>query len=133
MTRKKCFVSAVYIFAVFLCFQTLPSQDKKYSQGKTYSADQLRQDFTILRNALEEGHAGLYRYTPKPELDEHFASIEKKLDRSMTELEFYRMLAPLIAHIHDGHTSISFSQSLENSLSSDPALFPLNLRFSSLI
>jgi hypothetical protein len=114
------------IFVFVLCYQPLSPQD---NDGKTYTPDQLRKDFTILRNALEEGHAGLYRYTPKKELDEHFESIEKKLDRSMTEMEFYRMLAPLIAHIHDGHTAISLSQSLENSLAATSDLFPFNLRF----
>ena len=126
MTRKK---SAVFIIIIFFCllnYQYLYSQD---DPGKTYTADQIKQDFTILRNALEEGHAGLYRYTPKKELAEHFESIEDNLDRPMKELEFYRMLVPLIAHIHDGHTGISLSQSLENSLSAAPNLFPINLRF----
>ncbi|UCE41488.1 MAG: hypothetical protein JSV17_00405 [Candidatus Aminicenantes bacterium] len=129
MTRNKSVVFIVAVFALVLCCQTLSSQDKSDSYGKTYSADQLQKDFTIFRNALEEGHAGLYRYTPKTELDEHFESVEKELLRSMTELDFYRMLAPLIAHIHDGHTNISLSRSLENSLSTKPNLFPFNLRF----
>ena len=129
MTRKKLVFFATAIFAVFLCYQPLSSQEKRSSLGKIYAADQLQQDFMILRKALEEGHAGLYRYTPKAELDKHFESIEKKLDRSMTEFVFLRMLAPLIAHIHDGHTSINLSQTLENTLSAEPNLFPFNLRF----
>ena len=114
------------LFVCVLSYQHLSPQD---FQGKTYTIEQLHQDFTILRNALEEGHAGLYRYTPKKELDEHFESIEKKLTRPMKELEFYRILVPLIGHIHDGHTSINLSQSLENSLSDKPILIPINLRF----
>ncbi len=114
------------IFVCVLSYQHLSSQD---NSGKTYTFDQIQQDFKILRNALEEGHAGLYRYTPKKELDEHFESIEKKLTRPISELEFYRMLVPLIAHIHDGHTSINLSQSFEKSLSTEPILFPVNLRF----
>lgn len=118
MTRRKLAFFLAAIFIVLLC-----------CQGKTYTAGQLQQDFKILRNALEEGHAGLYRYTPKAEMDEHFESVEKNLDRSMTELEFFRLLAPLIAHIHDGHTGISLSQSLAKALDSSPDLFPFNLRF----
>lgn len=129
MTKNKFVVFIVAVFAVVLCYQPISSQEKTDNLGKTFTADQLQQDFTILRNALEEGHAGLYRYTPKTELDEHFESIEKELDRSMTEQDFYLMLAPLIAHIHDGHTSISLSQFLERSLSSESNIFPFNLRF----
>lgn len=129
MTQKKLAFFPAAIFVVLLCCYLLPSQEKSDSLGKIYKAGQLQQDFKILRNALEEGHAGLYRYTPKAEMDEHFESVEKNLDRSMTELEFFRLLAPLIAHIHDGHTSISLSQSLEKALNSSPDLFPFNLRF----
>ena len=34
--------------------------------------EKLREDFRILRGALEEGHPGIYRYTPKAELDKRF-------------------------------------------------------------
>jgi hypothetical protein len=129
MIRKKFVFLATAIFVIILCYQSLIPLEKAINLRKTYTADQLEQDFKIFRNALEEGHAGFYRYTPKTELDEHFESIEKNLNRSMTELEFCRMLTPLIAHIHDGHTSISLSQPLENTLSIEPNLFPINLRF----
>ncbi len=129
MTRKKLVFFAIALFAAALCGHPLESQGQSDNLGKTYSPDQLQQDFKIFRNALEEGHAGLYRYTSKEEMDALFESVEKSLDRSMTELDFFRMLAPLIAHIHDGHTSISLSQSLEKILESMPDLFPFNLRF----
>jgi hypothetical protein len=129
MTRKKLVFFALALFTAALCGYPLESQDQKENLGTTYTPDRLQQDFKILRNALEEGHAGLYRYTPKAEMDEHFESVEKSLEQPMTELGFFRMLAPLIAHIHDGHTGISRSQSLEKTLDSIPDLFPFNLRF----
>ena len=46
----------------------------------------------------------------------------------MTEYEFYCMLAPLIAHIHDGHTRASLSAALDSHLSDQTILFPFNLR-----
>jgi C-terminal processing protease CtpA/Prc len=129
MTRKKLLYFLTAFFIMILFCHPLFSQAERGNRRKIFTADQLRKDFAIFRNALEEGHAGLYRYTPKTELDEYFESIAKKLDRPTTELDFYRMLAPLIAHIHDGHTSISLSQSLENILDATPNLFPFNLRF----
>jgi hypothetical protein len=105
------------------------SRERTNDTLKEYLSQQLREDFRILRTALEEGHAGLYRYTPKAEIDEHFESVEKDLDRPMTEWAFYKLLAPLIAHIHDGHTRISLSTSLENTLDNTPNLFPFNLKF----
>ncbi len=123
-------IAAVFLIVlVFRSLAPLKSQQKAEYPDKKFTVEQLQQDFQIFRNALEEGHAGLYRYTSKEEIDAHFASIEKQLDRPLTEYDFYRLLAPLIAHIHDGHTRISLSASLEDSLASQPLLFPFNLRF----
>ena len=55
----------------------------------------LQEDFRIFRSALEEGHSGIYRYTPKAELDRSFDTASKQIVRSMSALEFYRMLAPV--------------------------------------
>jgi C-terminal processing protease CtpA/Prc len=129
--NSRIFLIAV-IFLVVLGFQSiasLESQQKSADPEKAFTIEQFQQDFRIFRNALEEGHAGLYRYTPKEEMDEHFATIQKQLDRPHTEYDFYRLLAPLIGHIHDGHTRISLSASLEDFLAWQPILFPFNLRF----
>jgi len=67
----------------------------------------LQEDFQIARRALEEGHSGIYRYTPKAELDSAFDDAAKRLDRPMTPLEFYRVLAPVVARIKCGHTSVN--------------------------
>jgi hypothetical protein len=117
------------IVPVSQSFSLQENQEKASGPDKTFPIERIQEDFRIFRNALEEGHAGLYRYTPKEELDAHFASIGKELDRPLTEYDFYRLLAPLIAHIHDGHTRINLSATLEDSLASQPVLFPFNLRF----
>jgi hypothetical protein len=74
--------------------------------GKTqrvFTPQQLRTDFTVIRQALEEAHPGLYRYQTKEQVDRQFTTIEKALKRGMTEYEFYRLVNPLIASIGDGH------------------------------
>jgi hypothetical protein len=72
----------------------------------------LRQDFRILRGALEEGHPGIYRYTSKPVLDRRFDQAEKALDRPMNIYEFYRIVAPVVAAIKCGHTGVRVSPDL---------------------
>ena len=37
--------------------------------GKTIEPDKLVVDFRLARQALEEGHSGIYRYTAKEKLD----------------------------------------------------------------
>ena len=74
--------------------------------NQTFSPQALNEDFLFLRKTLEEGHPGLYRYTSKAEMDRLFDETQHKLNRPMDELAFYRILAPLIAAIKDGHTSL---------------------------
>lgn len=70
---------------------------------------QLREDFQIARQALEETQSGLYRYTKKSELDQIFDAAEKSLDHPMNFYEFYRLMMPTIAAIKGGHTTLALS------------------------
>lgn len=73
-------------------------QDERLTQA------QLRRDFGILRESLEEGHAGLYRYRTKEEMDARFSAVEAEFDRPMEHHTFVRHIAALISYIGDGHT-----------------------------
>ncbi|HEV3115962.1 MAG TPA: S41 family peptidase, partial [Gemmataceae bacterium] len=75
--------------------------------------EKLREDFRILRGAFEEGHPGIYRYTPKSELDKHFDQAEKALDRPMDAYEFYRVVAPAVATLKCGHTGVRVNPDLD--------------------
>jgi hypothetical protein len=68
----------------------------------TLEPPQLKSDFALFRQALEEAHPSLYRYTTKRELDAQFARAEAKLTRPMTILQFRNVLAPVRAVIKDG-------------------------------
>src|SRR6185295_3571476 len=59
----------------------------------------LQADFQIMRNALEEGHGGIYRYTTKADTDRTFARAYLQLNKPMTDVEFWRLVAPVVAHI----------------------------------
>jgi hypothetical protein len=69
--------------------------------------EKLLADFRIARGALEEGHSGIYRYTSKDQLDRLFDQAEKCLTKPMSMLEFYRVLAPVVAAIKCGHTDVA--------------------------
>lgn len=121
--------SFVIIFSVICLLGNSNSSQTTQEISKTFSVQQLQEDFQVFRAALEEGHAGLYRYTPKPELDPQFDAVLKNLSQPMAEIDFYRQLVPIIASINDGHTSIRLSSKLETYLNDQAFLFPFNLRF----
>ena len=94
-----------------------------------YTVNQLKEDFAILRNALEEGHAGLYRDTPKAELDKIFERIYQSLNVPMTEIDFFVKLYPLISNIHCGHTRIGLSRSTTRLINTSPITIPFSFEF----
>jgi len=87
------------------------SVSKNFEANKKYSKQQLQSDYTLLRNILEKKHPSLYWYTPKDSMDYFFDEGYKAIQDSMTELQFgWKILAPLTATIHCGHTSFMMSK-----------------------
>jgi hypothetical protein len=96
--------------------------------GQTIEPDKLVADFRLARQALEEGHSGIYRYTAKKELDGLFDLAEKSLIRPMNAVEFYRILAPVVAAIKCGHTGVSLPEEIQKAYSTKALLLPLQIR-----
>jgi Peptidase family S41 len=87
------------------------SVSKNYNPDKKYSKEELQQDYSLLRNILGKKHPSLYWYTPKDSMDYFFNEGYKAINDSMTELQFgWKIIAPLTAIIHCGHTSFSMSK-----------------------
>lgn len=87
----------------------------------------LTEDFRIFRTALEEGHSGIYRYTPKAEMDRVFDAAAKQIDHPMSALEFYRLLAPAAAKIKCGHTGVLLPGDLREAMGKSIPLFPFDV------
>ena len=87
----------------------------------------LQEDFRIFRSALEEGHSGIYRYTPKPELDRAFDTAVQQVVRPMSALEFYRLLAPVVAKIKCGHTAVLPPRGVQEAMAKTIPLFPFDV------
>ncbi|MDP9177047.1 MAG: S41 family peptidase [Gemmatimonadota bacterium] len=109
----------------------------KYAQDRvtetTLELPQLKSDFALFRKALEEAHAGLYRWTTKREMDAEFARAEAKLNEPMTILQFRNVLMPVVAAIRCGHTLFTSFQGDEISTVLNSAKqFPLALKFESM-
>jgi len=117
--------------ALFTLLTTLPGSltAQAYDVDKVFALEQLREDFSVLRASLEQGHAGLYRYSDKPAIDRLFDVTAGEITGPMTELEFLRLLAPVVAGANDGHTGLSPSRPLTQHFQTQPILFPIKLRF----
>lgn len=98
-----------------------------YSPEKQYSAEQLKSDFNFMRSTLEKVHPRLYEFTPKIQLDRFFDTVNSAINKPMTEIEFRYLLLPVIAKIHDGHTTLS--QSIAFGQYRPPLLPPFTLYY----
>jgi len=64
-------------------------------------------DFALLRQSLEEGHPGLYRYSNKDQIDAMFDREQAKLNQPLSRLAFRAVVAETLAAIKCGHTSLN--------------------------
>lgn len=96
---------------------------------KPMEEQMLKQDFTIFRKALQNEHAGLYRYKGKREMDRLFDSCFVTLNHSMTALEFGKSIMFLISSIEDGHTGTNIPRLLMNYYPANEKMFPLQTFF----
>src|SRR4029077_12000287 len=100
--------SIIYFFSLVLAGCSIT---KNYNPDKKFSAEQLQQDYTLMRTILEKKHPSLYWYTLKDSMDMYFDKGYESIKDSMTELQFgWKVLSPVINKIHCGHTSVSMSK-----------------------
>lgn len=82
-----------------------------YAQNKNtakevYSVEELKQDFAIFRDSLEEGHPALYRYKSKAEMDAIFEAASASITKELSDREFMLLLCKVVAQIGDGHLRV---------------------------
>ncbi|MEO9211363.1 MAG: S41 family peptidase [Ginsengibacter sp.] len=100
------YLSLLLIPFIFSC-----AASKHYNPNKKYPSEELQQDFTLLRNVLEEKHPTLYWYTSKDSMDYLFNHGFQSISDSMTELQFgWEVLAPVLGGIRCGHTGFGMSK-----------------------
>lgn len=105
-----------------------PGEENK-PKADEFSVSELQEDFTYLRQQLENNHPALYLYYSKGTFDGFFDEAYASIDKPMTETQFFRLLAPIVAKVKCGHTFIDFSDTFQNNQRSRAKLFPLGVVF----
>lgn len=98
-------------FILSLLLYSCASSYKTYNPDKKFSQQELREDYSLLRNIFETKHPSLYWYTSKDSMNFYFDSLYNAIPDSMTELQFgWKIIAPLTNKIKCGHTSFNMSK-----------------------
>jgi len=77
-----------------------------YSQEKI-SPENLRNDVDFLIRKYEKIHPNLYAYKNKESFNLKIVTLKDEITDSLTSLDFWMRLAPIINELKDGHTSVS--------------------------
>lgn len=73
-----------------------------------FSGDDFREDLSVLRQALEALHPGLYRYNSPADIERHFEVLEQKITSGLDLRQAYAATSELLAKIRCGHTYANF-------------------------
>jgi hypothetical protein len=104
------------------------SAKEKSALAKRFAPVDLRADLHIMRQGLEAGSPGLYRHTSKQAFDKAWLRAEGSLRQPLRASEFFRVAAPLIAAIKNGHTQLRLPAAEAQDLEETVPLFPLGVR-----
>jgi len=94
----------IIVFGLLFAFINVSVGQLLYNAEKKFVVTELQHDFKILRHALEQAHIGLYRYSGKESIDAFFDSCYARIDRPMTEIDFFRLISGIMLQVRDEHT-----------------------------
>jgi hypothetical protein len=75
--------------------------------AQSLSSTEARADLDFLHTTLRTLHPGYGFYTPALQLDRLADSLRQSLVADLDYQDFYRKISPLVAALHDGHTTLS--------------------------
>jgi len=117
---------ALIFFTIFISFIFVSSLQ---SQTETFTPSQLKEDFTVFRNALTEIYPSMYRFDTKENINGLFDKTFLEFDKPMSELDFLKRLIPMGAAFKDGHFRIQASIDFRKYIDERAKFFPLLLNF----
>jgi hypothetical protein len=87
---------------------TLQRVAEKPQPAVILSTHQLQEDFAMLKKTLTMIHPGIYRYNTPESLEKEFDDVQSKLNREMTESDFFILVSQFLHKLKCGHTYTNF-------------------------
>ena len=95
---------ALFSFILFMSCTSVKTHNAQIIA--LHSVEDLRTDVDKVYFQLQKNHPRLYQYTPKEVLDFKFDSLKSSMNKPIDSREFYKKLAPVVAHVRQGHVSV---------------------------
>lgn len=98
--------------------------------AKPIPPEKLKEDLDFLFKTIEEVHPNMYAYTSAKEFKPLKKQLYESVNRPMNQLEFYKLVAPVVALLKSFHTIIlPFVDRYEEYSKKSGKVFPLELRW----
>jgi Peptidase family S41 len=94
-----------YLILITILIVGKISKGQKIS--RTFYPSQLKEEISVLKEALTTLHPGLYRYNTKQQIEKLFNDLTNKTTKPLNEKEFYLLLAKFTEKIGCGHTYLN--------------------------
>lgn len=128
--RHKNMKSIKYFLPIVICMVFIsPTFAQNHRPENKFPVIQLQEDFSMLRQYLEHNHPAIYRYHDKAYYDSYFDSVQALIQDTMTELEFIKILDPVAAKVHCGHTELWYSEDFRNYLYENSLFIPVSINY----
>jgi hypothetical protein len=127
------------IITILICFgfwianldaksQKPPQNLEQASYTKLIPSEKTKEDLDFLFKTIEDVHPDMYAYTSKQEFMLMKEQLYKKFNQPMNCIEFYKLVAPVVASLKSHHTSLKnpFEKYLEYT-ERGGKLFPLHI------
>lgn len=118
--------AASALLAVLFCASA--AAQTSAPEMRRFTPQQLRGDLDVIWNATIQGDPAFDRYRSRQQLERIFARARAQLNRPMNDLEFYRIAAPAVAALGNGHAVFSLSQARSDWLDRTAPLLPAGIR-----
>jgi len=110
--------------------QKLTQEAGQPDYAKLIPPGKLKEDLAFLFKTIEEVHPNMYAYTSKEKIEPLRDKLYRQITQPMTRLEFYKLTAPVIASLKNGHTQLYIpDKDFKEYLSNGGKILPLEFRW----
>ncbi len=127
MRKGNIFLLTILVLALTVILSGCGSSRVEINRfERTYTLEQLKEDYLQLSKAVEKKHPNLYH--SREEVQKVFEDQYELLKDDMTELDFYRVLSPILPVLGCGHTNVYISEGYEDYLRQYGEYLPFSVR-----
>ena len=105
--------------------QKLTQEAGQPDYAKLIPPGKLKEDLDFLFKTIEEVHPNMYAYTSKEEFAPIRQQLYKDFNQPMKQVEFFKLVSPVIAQLKNGHMNLSFPNEFKAYTASGGKVFPL--------